>query len=293
MWTFPPLTPYLWLRQDHSLQGRPRYLLEEARVAFAILRVEVTWARGAEGPASRHTFQAFKACVFSPATPARHTYTQNHTRTRSHVHVPIHPPPRSPLSPCQETSRQLEVNSLSTALLQSAPPQARSLAGFLLPHPDPILPLPSAVMLLLYLLHLLCPRQAFGWHEGPQLPDQLPCLHPGPSVMGHTAQRRFLKFKPEPMLPVQQPPMAACLLTQCGRTTLPHSFASQPPARATATGPEGNQREIPLPLLGPGKRQGVSPSAHILTSCPRFLFYRIGTPSTPRQGLLKEAAQLF
>lgn len=123
--------------------------------------------------------------------------------------------------------------------------------------------------------------------------DQLPCLHPGPSVMGHTAQRGFLKFKSEPMLPVQQPPMAACPLTQCGRTTLPHSFASQPPARATATGPEGNQREIPLPLLGAGKRQGVSPSAHILTSCPRFLFYRIGTPSTPRQGLLKEAAQLF
>lgn len=172
MWTFPPLTPYLWLPPDHSLQGRPRYLLEEARV------VEVTWARGAERPASRHTFQAFKACVFSPATPARHTYTQNHTRTRSHVHVPIHPPPRSPLSPCQETSRQLEVNSLSTALLQSAPPQARSLAGFLLPHPDPILPLPSAVMLLLYLLHLLRPHQAFGWHEGP-------AALPPPWAFGH------------------------------------------------------------------------------------------------------------
>lgn len=88
-------------------------------MAFAILRVEVAWARGAERPASRHTLQVFKACVFSPTTPARHTYTRNHTHTRLHVHMPTHPQPRSPLSPRQETSRQLKVTSLPTALLRA------------------------------------------------------------------------------------------------------------------------------------------------------------------------------
>lgn len=228
-------------------------------MAFTILRVEVTWASGAGRPAGRHIFQVFKACVFSPTTPARHAYTQNHTHTHLHVHMPIHPQPRSPLSPHQEMSRQLKVTSPSTALLQSSPPQARSLAVFLLPHPNPILPSPSAVMLLLYLLHLLCHHQAFGWHEGPQLPDQLPCLHPGPSVMVHTAQRGFLKSKSEPMLPVQQPPIAECPLTQCGHTPRPYPFASQPPGRAAAAGSEGNKREIPLPPPRGRKEAGGVP----------------------------------
>lgn len=172
------------------------------RVAFTIFQVVVTQA-GRLGGAGSHTVQVFK--VSPPTMPATHTHSTTPAQASpahrvtilTSWHRSLHcPPPELPTSGVH---------------LPPHGAQARPLGVFPLPHPNPTPTSPSAVMLSLYILHLMPPEPLDGlanftrlaalplpWALGPgphsnredsSSPSLIPCSRAAPPVAGCPSPR--------------------------------------------------------------------------------------------------------